>query len=131
MHESQSDILLNDNTLGGDDIETTNSISIVGISPNCTCESWNILFNFPCSNCQQYHDTLIAVSAIASGFTARGWSLAADLVWQSMSNATLDSYYTPNATLVNRVAQSPQILDEVAQINFLTEAYNQKNTWST
>lgn len=105
------------------DIESASSTYIFGISPNCTCEWWNYQLDSPCWNCQLYYDTMMAVTAIAVGFSVRGWSLAADLVWHSMSNNTLDSYYTPNATLVNRVAHSPQILDEVAHRNLLTEAF--------
>jgi hypothetical protein len=113
----------NSNSIGNSTNIT--STAVYGISPNCTCNWLNYLLNSPCGNCIVYSNTLDAVIAIAAGFSVRGWSLAADLMWFNLSNTTLDSYYTPSPTLCNRVGQSPQIQNGVAISNQLTDGFEQ------
>ena len=126
MYEGEFFVPLNENYSNtGEPIPINSTYAYYHISPNCICNWLNYLLETPCYYCQQYYNTQMAVTAILAGFTLRGWSLAADLLLHSMSNPTLDSYYTPNSGLVNRVKQSAQILDGVAQLNGLTGAYEQ------
>ena len=97
------------------------------ISPDCTCDTINYLMESPCYNCELYYNALTDVTLIMTGFSSRGWKLAADLMLHNMSNTVLDSYYTPSQNLVDRVAQCTQILDEVALSPNITAGFVQKS----
>lgn len=67
----------------------------------------------------------MACNAIAAGFYARGWVLAADLLWFNLSNKTMDIDYFPS--LGYRVAKAPQIRDELAYNNDIANGFNQSS----
>lgn len=67
----------------------------------------------------------MACNAIAAGFYARGWILAADLLWFNLSNKTMDIDYFPS--LGYRVANAPQIRDELAYNNDIANGFNQSS----
>ena len=108
------------------ELDYDNPKSYFGISPNCTCDRLNYLTNTPCYNCELYYNTLMGVTIIISGFSMRGWKLAADLMLHNLNNDVLDSDYTPMSSLVERVKQCTQILDEVALSDKLTSGFDQK-----
>lgn len=93
------------------------------VSPDCTCNNLNYIAQTPCGYCIEYTDTRMAVNAIAVGFEVRNWPLAADLMFFNLSNTTLDIDYWPS--LGYTIAQAPQIANDVAQSNYLTEGFRQ------
>lgn len=95
-----------------------------GVSPNCTCDNNNYLLGTPCSNCVEYQDITREVTAIGVGFEARGWNLAAELIWFNMSNKELDVDFWPS--LSNNIAAAPQ-MTEVAYNNKLAASCTQES----
>ncbi len=125
-YESYNFILENEGFLQPDSVAEYSSY-LFHISPNCICNWSNYLAGVPCYYCIQYQDVQEAVVAIVVGFNLRGWKLAADLLFHSMVNNVLDSDYTPAEELVNRIKQSAQILEGVAQKDALSGGYEQNN----
>lgn len=122
LYENKAFLLSPNSDLNDEDSITTystSSMAIFGISPDCTCNWLNYLLDSPCANCQIYSDTLTSVAAISALFSLRGWQLAADLIWFGRANTTLDCSYTPSQNLVNRVAESPQITEDLAGVDEL------------
>ena len=106
---------------------STKNLLYFGISPDCICDQDNYLLMIACPYCKLYYDTLKDVASIIAGFSIRGWKLAADLMLHNLINKQLDSYYTPSESLVNRLAQSPQILEEISVIDNLTGCSEQSS----
>lgn len=93
-----------------------------GISPNCTCNELNYINGTPCVNCTEFKTISAEVMAIGAGFEARGWNLAAELIWFNLSNKELDVDYYPN--LSNNIVAAPQ-MTEVAYNNTLAASCTQ------
>ena len=65
-----------------------------------------------------------SIAATAALFRARGWVLAAELLWYNKANNALDMDYFPiNA---NSIIKAPQIAEEVAPSNNISSSYEAK-----
>ena len=102
---------------------------------NNSCENYtfifspnsNRVFSLNSNNSTVTRDLFVkmACNAIAAGFYARGWGLAADLLWFNLSNKTMDIDYFPS--LGYRVAKAPQIRDELAYNSDIANGFNQSS----
>lgn len=120
----------NSKSIGNSNNNSSNitSMAVCGISPNCTCNWLNYFLDSPCGNCIVWGNTMDAVIAIAAGFSTRGWSLAADLIWFNISNTTVDYHYWPS--LGNRIATSTQIADVAASNKLVAPSAQTAPGWA-
>lgn len=120
----------NSKSIGNSNNNSSNitSMAVCGISPNCTCNWLNYLLDSPCGNCIVWGNTMDAVIAIAAGFSIRGWSLAADLIWFNISNTTVDYHYWPS--LGNRIATSTQIAGVAASNKLVAPSAQTAPGWA-